>query len=110
MFSRNGSSDFIVGLNSKSAPAVVGVHRNFLGLLSLHPMMPFGVYTYPSRTGAFFIVCATAVSGENIESSTGRAIVAPTPRRNVRRGSVLLVMIMTPKPSSSGTVCSSRWK
>src|SRR5687768_16806911 len=35
-----------------------------------------------------------------MESSTGRAIAAPTPRRNVRRGKVLLVIIMTRKPSS----------
>jgi hypothetical protein len=41
--SRYGSSAFIVGLNSKLAPAVFGVHMNGRGLLSLAPMMPFGV-------------------------------------------------------------------
>jgi hypothetical protein len=43
--SRNGSSAFIVGLNSKFAPVVFGVHMNGRGLLSEAPMMPFGVYT-----------------------------------------------------------------
>ena len=42
-YSRNGSSGFIVGLNSKFAPAVFGVHMNGRGLLSHAPTMPFGV-------------------------------------------------------------------
>jgi hypothetical protein len=41
--SRNGSSAFIVGRNSKFAPTVFGVHRNGLGLLSQAPTIPFGV-------------------------------------------------------------------
>ena len=41
--SRNGSSAFIVGLNSKFAPTVFGVHMNGRGLLSEAPMMPLGV-------------------------------------------------------------------
>ena len=43
MCSRYGSSAFIVGLNSKFAPVVFGVHMNGRGLLSQAPTMPFGV-------------------------------------------------------------------
>ena len=38
-----GSSAFIVGLNSKLAPVVRGVHMNGRGLLSQAPTIPFGV-------------------------------------------------------------------
>src|SRR6185436_12775518 len=41
--SRNGSSAFIVGLNSKFEPTDFGVHMNGRGLLSQAPMMPLGV-------------------------------------------------------------------
>jgi hypothetical protein len=43
----------------------------------------------------FAAVFTVAVSAGTIASSSGRATVAPTPRRNVRRGSDNLEMNMT---------------
>ena len=46
-----------------------------------------------------------AVIDGTIASSSGSATLAPRPRRNVRRGSAFLVMIIA--TSSSETACSS---
>ena len=46
-----------------------------------------------------------AETAGTMASSNGSATVAPTPRRNVRRGSDIFVMIM-PGLSSSGTANS----
>src|SRR5262245_29660898 len=44
-----------------------------------------------NRVGASCAARATEPSAGHIDSSNGNATVAPTPRRNVRRGNVLLV-------------------
>ena len=61
----------------------------------------------PSRGEGFAAVFASAVAAGTIASSSGKASVAPIPRRKVRRGSDVLVMIMT-AISSSETVRSGR--
>jgi hypothetical protein len=55
-------------------------------------MTPFGTYTNPRRRAGFAAVCASAESAGTMASSSGRASVAPSPRRNVRRGNDILLM------------------
>ena len=61
----------------------------------------------PRRGDGFAAVRASAVPAGTIASSSGNASVAPTPRRNVRRGNDIFVIIMTTF-SSSGTAYSGR--
>src|SRR5689334_10405084 len=49
----------------------------------------------PNRGTGFAAVAAVAVIAGTMASSSGSARVAPTPRRNVRRGNDCFVMIMT---------------
>jgi hypothetical protein len=51
--------------------------------------------TNPSRRTGLAAVLAQAVAAGIIASNNGSASVAPTPRRNVRRGINFFVMIMT---------------
>src|SRR5262245_66223616 len=46
----------------------------------------------PSRVRGFATVCPKAVAAGIIDSSSGSAIVTPTPWRNVRRDRCVLVM------------------
>ncbi len=48
--------------------------------------------TKPSRRTGLAAVFASGVAAGTIASSNGNAIVAPTPRRNVRRGMNFFVM------------------
>ena len=54
--------------------------------------------TLPNRFGGFAAVFAVAVIAGTIDSSSGSAIVAPMPRRNVRRGKACFEMNITPTP------------
>ena len=51
-----------------------------------------GTKTTPKRRWGLAAVFAVAVNAGTIESSSGRATVAPIPRKNVRRGNDRLVM------------------
>src|SRR5579862_5496884 len=50
------------------------------------------MYTNPRRGDAFAAVFCNSVCAGTMESSSGSAIVTPTPRRNVRRGRCFFVM------------------
>ncbi len=54
-------------------------------------MAPLGMNTAPNRVRGVAGVCASAVKDGTIASSSGKATVAPTPLRNVRRGNAVLV-------------------
>src|SRR5918993_1414205 len=77
--------------NSNCVPVCFGVQSSII--------MPFGVYTNTSRTGAFACARARAANAGTIASSHGSATVAPTPLKNVRRGRCLPVMIMALLPA-----------
>ena len=62
---------------SNPAPSAAGVHCGML--------MPFGTNPKARRTGAGLAIEASARTG-SIDSSSGRAIAAPTPLMNVRLG------------------------
>src|SRR5262245_31473880 len=53
---------------------------------------PCGMYTAPNRVRGAAAVLTVAVIAGTIASSNGSATVAPTPRRNVRRGNDSLEM------------------
>ena len=55
---------------------------------------PIGMKTKPSRRTGLAAVLASGVAAGTIASSNGSAIVAPMPRRNVRRGMAFLVIII----------------
>src|SRR5688572_20418459 len=79
-----------MGVNSKPAPSVAGVH--------LSMMAPCGTYTKPSRDTGLAAVCASSVRAGTIESSSGSAIDTPIPLRNVRRGRCFREMNMLSPP------------
>src|SRR5262245_11709921 len=68
----SGSS---VRVSSQLAPAVLGVHSPFI------LKIPFGVCMNAMRVGRV----AGAANAGVLASSTGRSMVAPTPREKVRR-------------------------
>src|SRR5215471_5319770 len=74
---RNGSRDFRIGVNSKSAPTFVGVQYPGLS--------PSGTNTAPNRLSGFAAVFAVGVNAGTIASKKGSAMAAPMPRRIVRR-------------------------
>ncbi len=76
MRSRKASSGLRVWVISQSAPSVFGVNSWF------RLKIPFGVCMNAMRIGRFV---STANAGV-IAPSMGKAIAAPAPRRNVRRG------------------------
>src|SRR5215470_3619354 len=74
---RNGSRDFRIGVNSKSASTFDGVQ---------YPgRSPSGTKTAPKRFNGFAAVCAVGVNAGTIASKNGSAIPAPIPLRIVRR-------------------------
>src|SRR5580704_13186016 len=79
-FSRKGSSGFKTGVNSKFAPVAVG--------WKLGGYTPFGTSKNASRLTGL----GAAVSAGIMESSRGRAMIAPDPRKKVRRGNAFFVM------------------
>jgi hypothetical protein len=85
---RNRSSGFKAGESSKSRSPPAGVQASM--------MAPLGTKTAPKRGRGRAGVCASAVIAGTIASSSGRATVAPTPRRNVRRGNDRFVTNMGP--------------
>ncbi len=74
-------------MNSKAGPAVGGTQKP-----GRHPR---GKNTMPSRFVGLAAVCTIGVKAGTIESSSGNASDAPTPRRTVRRDRPFLVMNMT---------------
>src|SRR4051812_26965490 len=83
-WSRNGSSGFRIGMNSKFSPVVFGVQNP--------GRSPSGTKIAPNRRCGFAAVFAVAVRAGTIDSSSGRARVTPIPRRKVRRGNAILVI------------------
>jgi hypothetical protein len=83
--SRTGASELKIG-ESSSRLSPGGVQR-----VMSHPI---GMKTKPSRRTGLAGVFASAVAAGIIASSSGRARVAPIPRRNVRRARAFFVMIM----------------
>src|SRR6185295_19984184 len=75
--SLNGSSGFRIGVNSKPAPTVLGVHCCM--------MAPLGKYTTPKRIDGIAAAFPCGVKAGTIASRNGRAMVAPAPRKTVRR-------------------------
>src|ERR1700704_308144 len=86
MDSRNGSSGFRIGENSKPSPTAFGFHASTIA--------PLGKKTAPKRVPGFAGVFASAVYAGTIASSSGRDTAAPMPRRNVRRAREVFVMNM----------------
>ena len=84
--SLNGESGANVGVSSKPTPSAAGVHCSMT--------MPFGTYITPNRVIGVAAVFWSAVKGGTIASSSGKASVAPMPRRTVRRGIAFLVISM----------------
>ena len=56
------------------------------------PVRRLGFVFMPSRRTGLAAVFASRVAAGTIDSSSGNAIVAPIPRRNVRRGMNFFVM------------------
>jgi hypothetical protein len=83
----------------------LGANRNLLAPQLLQPARPCTSSMHTSRTGSG--AAARRRPAGTIASSNGKAIVAPTPRRNVRRGICLPVMKSTSLSLSSLTVCLS---
>ena len=81
--SRTGASESSMG-DSVSSVSPGGVQREL--------SQPIGMKTNPSRRTGCAAVCASGVAAGTIDSSSGKAMVAPIPRRNVRRGMNFLVM------------------
>src|SRR5215471_8293165 len=81
-YGRNGSSGFRMGVNSKSAPSIFGVHLSMIA--------PCGTYTKASRVPEFAAPCA--VIAGIIDCRKGKASVVLAPCRNVRREICLLLM------------------
>src|SRR5215470_14161964 len=80
---RNGSRDFRIGVNSKSAPAFDGVQ---------YPgRSPSGTKTAPKRFSGLAAVLAVGVKAGTIASMNGSAIAVPIPRSTVRRDIYFLV-------------------
>src|ERR1700733_6766521 len=84
--SRNGARGFRTGDISNAAPSAAGVQ--------LSMAIPLGTYTTPRRWTGRAAVWAPADRAGTIASSNGNASVAPIPRRNVLRGSAILVRNM----------------
>ena len=82
---RYGSNDSMTGFSANPPPVSSGVHWSIT--------MPLGTYTVPRRLTGAAADSRVGVNAGTIPSSRGRASVAPTPRRNVRRGKWVLVMI-----------------
>jgi hypothetical protein len=61
-------------------------------------IMPFGENTPTNRLTGAAGVAASAVAAGIIASSSGSAIVAPTPLRKVRRGNDIFEINITPSP------------
>src|SRR5262245_10282666 len=77
------------------------------------------MYTKPRRRTGFAGVAAIADIAGTIASSSGRATVTPSPRRNVRRGNAILLMIIelsnqefaaSLRRDAFETARSSRWR
>src|SRR5262245_10827852 len=90
MRSLKAASGSRVRVSSKLAPTVLGVHSPF------RLKIPFGTCMNAMRVGRF----VAAVSAGVMASSMGRASVAPTPRRNVRRGIAYLKTTIANPPHS----------
>src|SRR5215831_17011163 len=88
-YSRNGSSGFRIGENSKLAPSCAGVHLSMIA--------PCGRYTNPRRAFGFATVLASTVPAGTIASSSGSANEAPAAFRNVRRCRCFRVRNMGPR-------------
>ena len=82
--SRNGSSGFRISLKTNHLPSPAGVHLSIVA--------PCGTYIATKRDFPAAAVRLSGVCAATIESSSGNATVAPTPRRNVRRDRCLFVM------------------
>src|SRR5690348_6633636 len=93
MRSRNGSSGLRVGVISQLVPSVLGVHSPFKS------NMPFGTSMKARRIGRFVSAAKAGV----IASSMGRAIAAPAPRKNVRRGMYFLDITIFGSPHLEGS-------
>src|SRR5450432_763651 len=93
MRSRNASSGLRVGVISQLAPSVLGVHSWFKSKI------PFGTSMNAIRIGR---LVSTANAGV-IESSIGKAITAPAPRKNVRRGMDFLKITIFCSPHLEGS-------
>ena len=99
--SRNGSSGCMTGFIPKPLPRRVGrplVHHD--AVRHVDDAQPLDGGPRPRR--------GAATGAGTMPSRSGRASVAPTPRRNVRRGRWVFVMIIALAPFSSGTACSRR--
>lgn len=81
--SRTGASEARIG-DSWSSVSPGGVHREL--------SQPIGMKTNPSRRTGWAAVFASGVAAGTIASSSGKAMVAPMPRRKVRRGMDFFVM------------------
>src|SRR4029453_260315 len=91
--SLNDSSGFRIGENSKLLPTVVGAQ---------YPgRSPSGTKTAPKRRTGAAAVPASAVRAGTIESRNGKAIVAPMPRKTVRRDNDSFVMNIACLPQGS---------
>src|SRR5262245_63489088 len=91
--SLNDSSGFRIGENSKFVPTVAGAQ---------YPgRSPSGTKTAPKRRTGTAAVVASAVRAGTIESRNGNAIVAPMPRRTVRRDNDCFVMNIANLPEAS---------
>src|SRR5687767_1266428 len=94
--SLTGASDSRIGDNSANVFSDRGDHLVW--------SQPIGMNTKPRRFTGLAAVFSNAVAAGIIASRSGRAIVAPTVFRNVRRGSAFLVIIMV-LTFSFGTAC-----
>src|SRR5579864_2645239 len=81
---RNGSSGFVINENSKSVPSCSG--------LQYPGAAPCGCQMPTKRLTGLAAVLRKGVWAGTIESSSGKANVTPTPRKNVRRAICFFVI------------------
>src|SRR5579871_1356031 len=93
MRSRKGSSGLRVGVISQFEPSALGVHS------LLRSKIPFGTSMKAIRIGRLVSAAKAGV----IESSMGRAIAAPAPRKKVRRGMDFLEITIFSSPHLEGS-------
>src|SRR5262245_8141560 len=84
VYSRNGSSGFVMTEKSKSRPTFSGLQKPGAA--------PCGTKTPVKRFFGTAAVLPSGVCAGSIASRNGIASTTPAPRRNVRRGMYFLVM------------------
>src|SRR4029079_9819973 len=86
----------LLGVRSNVRPTAAGDHRFFASPICVLPAAPWTCSMQASRVRPAAAVFASAVRAGTIASRNGSAIVAPMPRRTVRRLTCFFVRYISP--------------